>query len=329
MLKRLLAVLFTIIAIIAAGYLALRRADIPYDTLEAVYANEDSQFMTLGGEARLHYRDLGSRDAPTLLLVHGFSASLHTWEPWVDTLARDYRVVSIDLPGHGLTRCPDVNQMGIPHFVDIADQAMETLGADKFTIIGNSMGGATAWNYTLTHPEKVEALVLVDASGWPKAEDGDTNTPFVFKLLANPFARRIMKDLDMSGLIRSGLEDSFSDKTLVTDRMVERYASLNRAPCHRQAILTLMSENDERPVASEERLASITAPTLIMHGAEDNLVPVQDAQRFADAISGAEVKIYDGVGHLPQEEISETSVNDLKAFLTRTIDQPEPVIGIE
>ena len=322
MMKRILVIVFTLIAILAAGYLALRRADIPYSTLEKVYANEDSQFLTLNGEARLHYRDVGPRDAPVLVLVHGFSASLHTWEAWASDLKQDYRIVSLDLPGHGLTRCPDVSKMGIAQFVDAVDQALITLNIDKFTIIGNSMGGATSWNYTLTHPEKVEALVLVDASGWPETAEDAENEPFVFKLLENPIARTLLKDLDMSSLIRSGLEDSFTDKSLVTDRMVKRYASLGRAPCHRAAILSLMSGENPRPVASKEALAPITAPTLILHGADDNLVPVGDAERFAEAIPNAQKVIYENVGHLPQEEVASQSVKDLRQFLTTAVYVP-------
>lgn len=322
MMKRLLVIVFTLTAILAAGYLALRRADIPYDTLEKVYANQDSQFLTLNGEARLHYRDVGPRDAPAIVLVHGFSASLHTWEDWATNLKQDYRVISLDLPGHGLTRCPDVSEMGIAHFVSVVDQALSTLNADTFTLVGNSMGGATAWNYTLAHPEKVDALVLVDASGWPEAAEDSESEPFVFKLLANPIARSVMKDLDLSSLIRSGLEDSFTDQSLVTDEMVKRYASLGRAPCHRQAILNLMSGENPRPIASKETLATVTAPTLILHGADDNLVPVGDATRFSEAIPNAQKIIYENVGHLPQEEVASQSVSDLRNFLTNTVYKP-------
>lgn len=322
--KRLLVIVFTLTAILAAGYLALRRADIPYDTLEKVYANADSQFLTLNGEARLHYRDVGPRDAPAIVLVHGFSASLHTWEDWATDLKQDYRVISLDLPGHGLTRCPDVSKMGITQFVSAVDQTLSALGADTFTIVGNSMGGATAWNYTLAHPEKVDALVLVDSSGWPEATGDSESEPLVFKLLASPLARSVMKDLDLSSLIRSGLEDSFTDKSLVTDEMVKRYASLGRAPCHREAILKLMSGDNPRPTASKETLAAITAPTLILHGSDDNLVPVGDATRFDEAIPNTQMVIYENVGHLPQEEVANQSVSDFRDFLTTTVHLPTP-----
>jgi len=224
--------------------------------------------------------------------------------------------------------------MGITQFVSVVDQALSALDADKFTLVGNSMGGATAWNYTLAHPDKVDALVLVDASGWPEAAEDSESEPFVFKLLANPFARSVMKDLDLSSLIRSGLEDSFTDQSLVTDEMVKRYASLGRAPCHRPAILNLMSGENPRPIASKETLGTIMAPTLILHGADDNLVPVGDATRFSEAIPNAQKIIYENVGHLPQEEVANQSVSDLRKFLTNTvytpiIAAPEETVGDE
>ena len=106
MFRRLLAVLVTLGIILFAGWMTLKRDDIPYEQLEAVYANADSRYLAFDDGMRVHFRDVGPRDAPAIVLVHGFSASLHTWEPWVARLGDEYRVISVDLPGHGLTRAP-------------------------------------------------------------------------------------------------------------------------------------------------------------------------------------------------------------------------------
>lgn len=316
MFRRLLAVFVTLGVILFAGWMTLRRDDIPYDQLEAIYADADSRYLAFGEGMRVHFRDVGPRDAKTLILVHGFSASLHTWEPWVEALKRDYRVVSIDLPGHGLSRCIDNEQIGPTQFVETIQRVANKLEIDRFTLAGNSMGGGAAWNFALSHPERLDGLVLVDASGWPRTEDESRSRPLVFRLLGNGFARRIMKDLDMASLIRGGLEDSFGDPSFVTDEMVERYATLSRAPCHRGALLELVSGRGERLEATPERLAGITVPTLVMHGEQDNLIPAEHGTKFADAIPGAVLKLYPGVGHLPQEEIAEESAGDLRAFLS-------------
>lgn len=319
MFRGLIAIVVTLAIILGAGWFVMKRDDIGYDRLESMYASKASRFMPMGEDSRIHYRDVGPRDAPVLVLVHGFSASLRTWEPWVKNLSKDYRVLTIDLPGHGLSRCLDVSATGIPQFVDVIDQVTHNLNVDQFTLVGNSMGGHTAWSYALAHPERLDGLVLVDASGWPKTGDEAESSPLVFKLLANPLARRVMKDIDMTGLIRSGLEDSFADPALVTDAMVERYGALSRAPCHREAILNLMTGRDDRSDASVEKLAAITAPTLILQGEKDNLVPATHAEKFHTAIAGSELKLYPDVGHLPQEEAASQSVADLRNFLSTQV----------
>lgn len=322
MFRRILIVLLTFGLVLGAGWLTMRRGDIAYDRLEMVYADGNSRFLDFPGGLRVHYRDTGPRDAPVIVLVHGFSSSLHTWESWTADLKRDYRVISLDLPGHGLTNCGEAETIEIPLFVKTIDEVTTALGVDRFTLAGNSMGGGTAWAYALAHPERLTGLVLVDASGWP-ADDADRKkSPLVFKLLANPVARKVMKDLDMSALVRSGLRDSFADPALATDAMVDRYAALARAPCHRDAILALSAGQEDRMHATDALMAEITAPTLVMHGEQDNLIPVENGRRFAAAIKDAELKIYPAAGHLPQEEVPDASVADLRDFLARRVTLP-------
>jgi pimeloyl-ACP methyl ester carboxylesterase len=325
MFRSFLAVTLTLGIILFAGWMTLRRADIPYEQLETVYANSDSRYLAFGDGMRVHFRDVGPRDAPVIVLVHGFSASLHTWDGWVSNLKRDYRVITIDLPGHGLSRCLDNSEIGPKQFIDTIQRVTNTLEIERFTLAGNSMGGSAAWNYALAHPERLDGLVLVDAAGWPRTEAESETRPLAFRLLDNAIARRVLQDLDLSSVIRSGLEDSFGDPAFVTDEMVERYATLARAPCHREALMALGSGRSGRVEATPEGLAAITTPTLVMHGERDNLIPAEHGQNFADAIPGAKLILYAGVGHLPQEEIADISAGDLRAFLTTSVHGIEDV----
>jgi len=315
MFRRFLVVLLTIGAILTAGWYALQRGDIGYDRLEIVYANSDSRILPLENGLRVHYRDTGPRNAPAIVLVLGFSSSLHTWEAWAANLKRDYRVISLDLPGHGLTNCAEEGRIGTDQFVETVDSVTRALGVGTFTLAGNSMGGGVAWNYALAHPERLDALVLVDASGWPETAADEKSDPLVFKLLANPVARNLMKNLDMTMLVRAGLHDSFADPELATDAMVERYTALARAPCHRDAILALSAGRSANAPATKQTLAAIQVPTLVLHGEKDNLIPVEAGRKFADAIPGAQLITYPDAGHLPQEEVAAQSVADLRAFL--------------
>jgi len=132
LLKIILAIVALVVVLVVGGYFALQRADIPYATLEAKYANADSKFIDLASGVRVHYRDRGNPQGRALLLVHGFSESLETWEQWVPLLSSDFRVVSLDLPGHGLTRAPVSYSPTIPAFADTVagiDQTALSIGA--------------------------------------------------------------------------------------------------------------------------------------------------------------------------------------------------------
>ncbi|MEO0815685.1 MAG: alpha/beta fold hydrolase [Pseudomonadota bacterium] len=313
--RRLMAVVLTFVAIFGAGWLSLRRPDIPFDTLETAYASPQSQYLMTGEAEKIHYRDQGNREGDVLVMVHGFSASLHTWEPWVQELSDEYRIITLDLPGHGLTRGFDSEDFDADGFGDVIAELTDALEIERFTLIGSSMGGHAAWTFALDRSQHVEALVLVASAGWPPTDEELAETPLVFKALDSALIRNVVKDLDNSAMIRSGLEASFYDQSFVTEDMVQRYAALNRAPGHRDAILHIISDRDERRLATPQSLATLAMPTLVMHGREDNLVPFTHGESFAAVIPGADMLSYDNVGHIPQEEIARQSATDLDLWL--------------
>lgn len=293
-----------------AGCVTLYRGDIAYDALDARYASADSRYLDLPDGVRLHYRDQGPRDAPALILVHGFGASLHTWEPWVAELSRDHRVVSLDLPGYGLSRTDPTWRRGSDAHEQAIHALADALDLRTFALAGNSMGGAAAWRYALAHPERLDGLILVNAAGWPQPSSG--GTPLIFKLLSHPIGRALLRDLDPTSLTKDGLKSAFADDALVTDAMVRRYVDMSRAPGRRAQIL---SDSAEGEPATPERLATIPTPTLVMVGEADGVIPAAQSRRFAEAIPGAQLITYPGVGHLPMEEIPARSAQDVRAFL--------------
>lgn len=303
--------------VLGGAYFALKRPDVPYETLTTEYANQASQFIDLPGGIRMHFRDQGpSTPAPTLLLIHGFSASLHTWEPWVERLSGDYRIISLDLPGHGLTSAPAGYQASIEAFRDAVHAFVTARGIERFSIAGSSMGGNVAWQYALAHPEQVESLILVGASGWPDTRAEAQDEPTIFKLLRNPVLGPLMRDLDNTQLARQGLQASFYDPSLATDEMVQRYVRLARAPGHRDILLQITLGFRERNYATTERLAGITMPTLILHGDTDRLVPVEHGRQFHEAIAGSQFVEYAQTGHIPHEERAEESAMAVRQFLS-------------
>jgi pimeloyl-ACP methyl ester carboxylesterase len=319
--RAVLAVIAIAALLIVGGYFALKRPDIPYATLATRYENAASRYVELPSGVRLHYRDQGQ--GPTLLLIHGFSASLHTWEPWVERLATgenrisDYRIVSLDLPGHGLTQAPAGYTATIETLRDEVAAFTQAVGLTRFTLVGSSMGGNIAWQYALAHPEQVEALVLVDASGWQDTRPEANQESPVMQLMRNPSMRPLLRDLDRTALYRAGLQASFANPALVDDAMLARYVEMSRAPGHRDILTQLYLGHSECELASAERLAALRMPVLILHGERDNLVPPEHATLFRDAIPGAELVVFENVGHIPQEERPDESAMALHEFLYR------------
>lgn len=167
MFKRIFIVLLILVAALAAGWLALRRDDISYDALEAKYANETSRFLTLENGLTVHYRDEGPSDGDVVVLIHGYSASLHTWDEWTQALSETHRVIRFDLPGHGLTRVQPETELTTQALAEFTDDVVNALELEDFVLVGSSMGGHTAWTYALDHQARLHGLVLVDASGLP------------------------------------------------------------------------------------------------------------------------------------------------------------------
>lgn len=131
-----------LLLIAGVGYLVLQRPDIPYETLEKLYATPTSHFVNLPSGVRAHYRDDGDPGAPTVVLVHGFGDSFLSWARWIDILSKNFRVITVDVPGHGLTRAPEDWTPTAAAQVEFIDEFAVTAKLPPFAIVGNSMGGA-------------------------------------------------------------------------------------------------------------------------------------------------------------------------------------------
>jgi pimeloyl-ACP methyl ester carboxylesterase len=300
------------IALVAGALWYFSTPDIARSVLEAKYATPPSQFIMLPDGARAHVRDRGPKDAPVLVLVHGSNASLFTWEPWASRLDNTFRVVSLDMPGHGLTGAVpnhDYSQEGMVKFtLEVADK----LGLKKFAIAGNSMGGGVAARFAEEHPDRVSALILVDAGGMPTPQ-GDS-VPFVFKYGRTPGIRWLLLHITPRWLVTEGLNKAIVHKQIITDKMIDTYWDFARMTGTREAT----GERFALPwtTAVKDHIADIKAPTLILWGAKDGLIPVQAAHEFHAAIPGSKLIIYPNTGHIPQEEVADQSAADVRAFLS-------------
>ena len=324
--KRICLVLVLVITVIGV---ALYQGDLPKEVVDAKYSSAASQFLDLPSGARIHFRDEGRRDGSPVVLIHGSNASLHTWEPWVATLGQKYRMVTLDLPGHGLTgKVPDRDYTPESQ-VAVVDAVVDHLGIDRFVLGGNSMGGGVTWRYTLNHPKKVEAMILVDAVGLPQwsqrtpptdSKDDTSSGPMIFRLMSKPWFRAIARFMDPYRLTAQGLKSAYSDKSKVTDQLIQRYYDLSLREGSREATIDRFASMSQRSDQSVDP-NRLTQPTLIMWGRDDALISVDVAEEFADSLPNQSLVIYDNVGHLPMEEIPEQSAADALAFLDKVREE--------
>lgn len=310
----LLIVLAVIAAALGIGYVELSRADIPRAVLEAKYATPPSQFVALPNGARVHFRIRGAANAPTLVLLHGSNASLFTWEPWSKTLSDKFRVISLDLPGHGLTGAVpnhDYSAKGMAIFVsEFADK----LNLQKFALAGNSMGGGVAARFAEMYPERVSALILVDAGGMP-TKMGD-RIPLAFQLMRMSWLQPILGRLDPKPLAREGLDKAIVRKAVLTDQMVDLYSDMALLEGSRAATFERFNQINADDDYVKRHVGALKMPVLILWGEQDHLIPVAAAHVWNAAIPGSRLIIYPATGHIPMEEVADQSAADVRKFLT-------------
>lgn len=301
-------------ASLAGALPACATREIPYAALEQKYGFPESRYFEAEPGLAVHYLDEGPRAKPAIVLVHGFAASVHAWRPWVERLKADFRVVSLDLPGHGLTRAPKNYRASLDGNVALVDALASELRIDRFVLGGNSMGGGVAWNYALAHPERLRGLVLVNAAGWPgeRARGGD-GPPMVFSLMNNPVGRGVLKLFDPRMFATGGLKSAYVDEALVDQALVDRYAEMALAPGHRDVLLTQRSGPATPRTAAD--FARIATPTLVMQGEKDAIIPPEQQAAIAAAIPGAKLVAYPQGGHVPMEQLPDETARDLRAFL--------------
>ncbi len=294
-----------ILLLLGGALVAVSTPDLPVEELKRAYATGSSRFIELDGLS-VHYRDEGQ--GPPLVLLHGTGASLHTWDAWSSALASHHRVIRMDLPGFGLTGPDPKSDYSIPAFVSFVDSFCKKLGLTRFALAGNSLGGQIAWNLAVAHPEQVTDLILLDPAGYPIARPA-----LIFRLARIPVLSSLLTHADPGAMVKKTLRDAYGDQSKVTPALIDRYRRLSLRAGNRDAFVARVKQS---PVDRTADLPHVAARTLILWGREDRLIPVAHAERFAKAIPGAKLIVYDSVGHLPMEEIGERSAADAEAFLT-------------
>lgn len=312
--QTVIAVLLALTGLAVASVWAPDRS---VESLKPRWAPAPSQFITLDGAA-VHYRDEGPRDDPRpLLLLHGSAASLHTWEGWTAALRGERRVIRLDLPGFGLTG-PFMDGAGsLARTLGVIEALLDTLGAPRVVVAGNSLGGLYAWQLAVRSPARVAGLVLVDPAGYPSQA---TSVPVGFRVAALPGMRYVASQVLPRRVIESSVRNVYGDPSKVTPELVDRYYELTLREGNRRAFT-------QRPRGASGgsanrgggldtlQIASIRVPTLILWGDLDRLIPPSNAARFGRDIPGSRVVRFPTLGHVPHEEDPAQTLAPVREFL--------------
>jgi len=280
--------------------------DVPRASLEARYMDSPADLRSVG-PWQLHVRQSGPPDAPAVVLLHGFGSSLHTWDAWAQGLARTHRVVRVDLPGSGLSPPDPAHDYRDERSLDMLLALMDSLGLQRSSWVGHSMGGRIAWTLAARFPERVDKLVLV-------APDGFASFGFEYgQAMAVPATWTLMRHVLPKPLLRMSLQSAYARPEALSDAVTTRYHDLILAPGARQAMLDRLRQTvlqEPKPL-----LRQIKAPTLLVWGEADAMIPLSNAQDYLQAIQGSRLVSWPQVGHLPQEEAAEWSLKAVADFL--------------
>ncbi|MBB4198594.1 alpha/beta hydrolase [Rhodoblastus sphagnicola] len=283
--------------------LVLYAPDKPRAELEAAYPGA---YRMVDG-VRLRLRDTGPRDAPAVILLHGFGSSLDTWEPWATSLSAHYRVIRFDLPGFGLTGPDPTGDYTDAREIQILVDLMDQLGVARASLVGNSLGGRIAWNFAAQHPRRVSRMVLVSPDGFASAGFEYDKTP------ETPLMMRALPYVTPRSLLRETLAAAYARPEGLSETTLTRYHDLMLAPGVREAILARMEQVMLRDPAPT--LAHIQVPTLLLWGEKDAMIPIGNATDYLRDLPHATLVRLPNLGHVPFEEDPAASLVPVQKFL--------------
>ena len=286
----------TILVAVGGGILVLAEKDKKLETLLPIYANKESKFLPVLG-MQVHYRVEGpASDTLPIVLIHGTSASLHTWDSLTLLLKDKKKIIRFDLPAFGLTGPNKENTYNAEVYNIFVDSVLEKLQVTSCIVAGNSLGGSIAWHYGLYNKKRVQQLILLDASGYPKKNEKGS---IGFKIASMPVINNLLLWVTPKFLVKKSLEGVFVDKTKINEESIDRYHDLLLREGNRKAALSIFKAGFK---PNPEPIKTIQIPTLIIWGDQDQLINVSNAYLFNKDIKGSKLVVFKNVGHAPMEE---------------------------
>lgn len=297
---------------------------VPVPPLEGTFppeelADPDSKFIEING-LKVHYKEMGSGQ-PVFILLHGFGTSLFSWHEVMETLSGYGRVIAFDRPGFGLTARPmsgewtGENPYSPEAQVDLVLSLMDSLDVEQAIFVGNSAGGTVSVNVALNDPERVQALILVDAAIY----NGGGSPAWARPFLDTPQMRHL-GPLIARQLVARGpdlIDLAWHDPSRITPEILEGYRKPYLVNNWDRALWEMTAAS--HPLDLAGRLDELQMPVLVITGDDDRIVPTADSLRLAEDIPGAQLAVIPESGHLPQEERPGLFMDEVEMFLAEII----------
>ncbi len=281
------------------------------DVSDKVIHAENSHFVEIDG-ATVHFQEFGDAADPTLLLIHGFSASAYVWRTVAPPLAeRGFHVVAVDLIGFGYSDKPAWFDYKITSQARMISRFMDRLGIGRACIVGSSYGGAVALTLALDYAERVEKLVLVDAV----INDEAKNMP-ILKLANLPGVGELLTPffVDSKMFMKKRMEKTLAPANhhLITKDRIESVIRPLHAKDGHNAVLQSGRNWDANRIEEDAHL--VNQPTLIIWGEEDNIIPIHNGETLYRSILNSRFVVLKNCGHVPQEEKPDIFVSLVSGF---------------
>ena len=288
----------------------------------------DAAYVDVDGHP-IRVRESGPRDAEPVVLIHGIGRSLEDWQPTQDLLAKDHRVISLDLPGFGLTRRMK-GHWGLEGFARSVVALLDALDEPRpVHVMGNSLGGAVAMTLAAHHPDRVASLLLVNSAGFGR-EANVSLLPMAYGVLAAvPVVGKRFRGLARSTGIQS-MRDVFFDPSHLTDEMIRHAGKLNRQPDFRVTFLATAARLGLPVVGTYPwwrrallaRLADADIPTMVVWGDADTVLPATHFEAAVAALPNATSHLFPDTGHMPQLERADDFAELAAKFVAEAQTRP-------
>ena len=309
-LKRLWWSAIVMCLVLAGGIAWTWEPDRQLGELIARWAPAPSRFIELDG-MQVHIRDTGPRDDPTpVILLHGMSASLHTFEGWQSRLQTQRRVISVDLPGFGLTGPSPQGDYRIDAYTRFVLRLMDALELKRVVLAGNALGGEIAWQAAILAPERVHKLILIDADGY---QPSVLSMPLGFQVASTRGLRWVSERILPRSLMSASLRSVFGKDDQIDQERIDRYFELTLRVGNRRALFQRMDQ--AKFGESSVLISQIIQPTLVLWGELDQMIAPELGAHFCRDIPKCRLVTFPTLGHVPQEEDPEATFKVVQTFL--------------